>query len=111
MKEFITSIKAKERGNPSIFRLLSFTMKTVPKVEDPQFKKFHYDPTQWMLLSIFIARLSGNPGQQVRFKMPAMADQALHIAATVFEADVHEKRNLVFSSNLETYKKGRGKFG
>jgi len=54
--------------------------------------------------------LSGNPGQQVRFQMPATVDQALQIAITVFEAE-QEKRNLAFFSNSETHRKGRGNFG
>jgi len=43
-------------------------------------------------LLTFIVRLSGNPGQQVRFQMPATVDQALHIAVTVFEAEAQEKK-------------------
>jgi len=42
----------------------SLAMKTVPKVEDPLLQKFHYDQAQQMLLSTFIAGLSGNTGQQ-----------------------------------------------
>jgi len=49
-----------------------------------------------MLLPTFIAGMSGNPGQQVRFQMPATADEALQIAITVFEAEAQEKRNLAF---------------
>jgi len=49
-----------------------------------------------MLLSTFIAGISGNPGQQVRFQMPATVDLALQIAVTVFEAEAQEKRNLAF---------------
>ena len=64
-----------------------------------------------MLLSTFIAGLSRNPGQQVRFQMPATAKQALQIAITVFEAAAQEKRNLAFFSNSETHRKGRGNFG
>ena len=65
-----------------------------------------------MLLSTFIAELSGHPEQQVRFQMPATVDLALHIAITVFEAEAQEKRNLVFFfSNSETPRKGRGNFG
>jgi len=37
-------------------------MKTVPKVEEPLLKKFYYDQAQRILLSTFIARVSGNPG-------------------------------------------------
>jgi len=71
-------------------------MKTVPKVEDPLLQKFHYDQAQRMLLSTFIAGVSGNPGQQLRFQMPATVDKALQIAVTVFEAEAQEKRNLAF---------------
>jgi hypothetical protein len=64
-----------------------------------------------MLLSTFIAGLSGNPGQQVRYQIPVTVDQALQIAITVFEAEAEEKRNLAFFfSNSETYRKGTGKF-
>jgi len=74
----------------------SLAMKTVPKVEDPLLQKFHYDQAQQMLLSTFIAGLSGNPGHQVRFQMPSTVDLALQIAITVFEAEAQEKRNLAF---------------
>ena len=52
----------------------SLAMKTVPKVENPLLQKFHYDQAQRMLLSTFIAGLSGNLGQQVRFQMRATVD-------------------------------------
>ena len=71
-------------------------MNTIPKVEDPLLQKFHHDQAQRMLLSTFIAGLSGNAGQQVRFKMPATVDQALQIATTVLDAEAQEKRNLAF---------------
>jgi len=51
----------------------SLAMKTVPTGEDPLFQKFHYDQAQRMLLSTFIAGLSGNPGRQARFQMPSTA--------------------------------------
>jgi len=69
-------------------------MKTVPKVEDPLLQKFRYDQAQRMLLSTFIAGLSGNPGRHVRLQMPATVDLAFQIAITVFEAEAQEKRNL-----------------
>jgi hypothetical protein len=87
-------------------------MKTVPKVEDPVLQKFHYDQAQRMLLSTFIAEVSGNPGQQLRFQMPATVDEALQIAVTEFEAEAQEKRNLAFFFlNSETHRKSRGNFG
>jgi hypothetical protein len=49
-----------------------------------------------MLLSSFIAGLSGNPGQQVRFQTPPIVDEAHQIAITVFEAEAQEKRNVAF---------------
>ena len=58
-------------------------MKTVPKVEDPLLQNFHYDQAQRTLLSTFIAEVSGNPGQQLRFQMPATVDEALQIAVIV----------------------------
>jgi hypothetical protein len=57
-------------------------MKRVPKLEDRLLKKCHYDQAQRMLLSTFIAGQSGNTGQQVRFQMPVIVDQALQIAIT-----------------------------
>ena len=86
-------------------------MKTVPKVDDPFLKKFHYDQAQRMLLSSFTAGLGGNTGQQVRFKMPAIVDQALQIAIIVFEAEAQEKRDLAFLSSSETHGKSRRNFG
>jgi len=71
-------------------------MKTVPKVEDPLLQNFHYDQAQRMLLSTFIAGVSGNPGQQLRFQMPATVDEALQIAVIVFEADAQEKKFGIF---------------
>ena len=77
-------------------RCRSLAMKTVPKVEDTLLQKFHYDQAERMLLSTFIAGLYGNPGRQVRFQMPATVEMALHIAITVFEAEVQEKTSLAF---------------
>jgi hypothetical protein len=45
-----------------------------------------------MLLSTFIAGLSGNRGQQVTLQMPATLDQARQIAIRVFEAETQEKK-------------------
>jgi hypothetical protein len=74
----------------------SLAMKTVPKVQDPLHQKFRYAQAQRMLLSTFIAGLSGNPGQQVRYQMFATVDQALQIAITVFEAEAEEKKKMAF---------------
>ena len=81
-------------------------MKTVPKVEDPSLRKFHYDQAERMLLSTFIAGLSGNRGQ-VRYQMSATVNQALQIAITVFEAE-QEKRNLAFFQILKPTGKVEG---
>jgi hypothetical protein len=51
------------------------------------------------------AGLSENPGQQVRFQIPATVDQALQIEITVFEAEAQEKRNLAFFRNLKPTEK------
>ena len=79
--------------NPQEFwdRCSSLAMKTVPKVEDPLLQKFHHDQAQRMLLSTFIAGVFGNPGQQLRFQMPATVDEAHQIAVKVFEAEAQEK--------------------
>jgi len=86
-------------------RCRSLAMKTIPNVEEPLLQKFHYDQSERILLSTFIAGLSGKPGRQVRFKMPATAEMALQIAITVFEAEAQEKRNLAFFSNSESSRK------
>lgn len=44
----------------------------------------------------FISRLIGNPGQQVRFKMPKTLEDALKTAVIVYEAERQEKRNETF---------------
>ena len=109
----LQTARQRKDENPREFldRCRSLAMKTVPKVEDATLQKFHYDQAQRMLLSTFIAGLFGNPGQQVRYQMPATVDQALQIAITVFEGEVQEKRNLAFFSNSETRRKSRGNFG
>jgi hypothetical protein len=69
--------KKEETPREFLDRCLSLDMKTVPKVEDPVIQKFLHDQAQRMLLSTLIAGLSGNPGRQVRYQMPATVDQAL----------------------------------
>jgi hypothetical protein len=44
-------------------RVRALALKTVPKVQDPQLQKFHYDQAGRMLLSTYIAGLIGNPRQ------------------------------------------------
>jgi len=94
----LQTARQKKDETPQEFldRCRSLGMKTVPKVEDPLLQKFYYDQAQRMLLSTFIAGVSGNPGQQLRFQMPATVDEAFQIAVTVFEAEAQEKRNLAF---------------
>jgi len=112
---FMQLLTARQKKNETPQEFLdwchSLAMKTVPKAEDPLLQKFHYDQAQRMLLSTFIAGLSGNPGQQVGFQMPVTVEQALQIAITVFDAEAQEKRNLAFFSNSETQRKGTGNFG
>ena len=107
----IANQKKDENVQEFFDRCRSVAMKTVPKVEDPLHQKFHYDQTQRMLLSTFIAGLGGNPWQQLRFQMPATVDQAIQIAIRVSEAQAQEKRNLAFFSNYETQRKGGGNSG
>jgi hypothetical protein len=94
----LQTAKQKKEGKPQEYldRCRSLAMKTVPKVNEPLLQKVHYNQAQRMLLSTFIARVYGNPGQQIRFQMPATVDQALQIANTVFQAEEQEKRNLAF---------------
>jgi hypothetical protein len=94
----LQTARQKKDETPQEFldRCRSLAMKRVPKVENPVLQKFHYDQAQRMLLSTFIAGVSGNPGQQLRFQMPATVEEALQIAVTVFEAEAQEKRNLAF---------------
>jgi len=94
-----------ETSREYLDRCRSIAMKTVPKVEDLLLQKFHYDQAQRVLLSTFIAGLSGNPGRQVRFQKPATVDLALQIVITVFEAETQEKRNLAFFQSLKPQEK------
>ena len=80
-------------------------MKTDLKVEEPLLQKFHYDQAQGTLLSIFIAGLSGNPGQQVIYQMPATVDQVYQIEITVFVVEAQEKRILAFFRILKPTEK------
>jgi hypothetical protein len=104
----LQTAKQKKGENPLEFldRCRSLAMRTVPKVEDPALQKFHYDQAERMLVSTFIAGLSENPQQQVRFQMPATVDPALQIAKAVFEAEAQEQRNSAFFEILK--RTGRG---
>jgi hypothetical protein len=51
------------------------------------------------MLAAFISGLTGNPGQQVRFKMPQTLEEALQVAITVYEAEIQEKGNETFYSS------------
>jgi hypothetical protein len=70
--------------------------RTVKKVDDPIVQKCHAEQADRMLLAAFLSGLIGNPGQQVKFKMPQTLEEALHIATTVYEAEIQEKRNEMF---------------
>jgi hypothetical protein len=60
-----------------------------------------------MILSTFISGLIGNPGQQVRFRMPKSVDEAVQIAVTVYEAEKQERRNQAFFCNMNSDSRGR----
>lgn len=83
-------------------RVRALAMKTVPRVDDPQLQRFHYDQADRMILSTFISGLIGNPGQQVRFRMPKSVEEAVQIAVTVYEAEKQERRNQAFFSNMSS---------
>jgi hypothetical protein len=82
-------------------RCRSLANKTVPKVADPTVQKLHYDLADRMLLAAFISGLTGNTGQQVRFRMPRSLEEALQIAVTVHEAEAEEKRRETFYADIE----------
>jgi len=92
-------------------RCRSLAMKAIPKFEDPLLQKFHYDQAQWMLLSTFITGLSGKPGRQVRFQMPATVDLTLQIAIAVFLGRSTGEKIFSIFFNSETPRKDRGNFG
>jgi hypothetical protein len=82
-------------------RVRGLTLKTVPRVDDPQLQKFHYDQAD-RILSTFTSGLTGNPGQQVRYRMPKSVEEAVQIAVTVYDADKQERRNQAFFFNKNT---------
>jgi hypothetical protein len=90
--------KYNEKPQEFADRCRSLAQKTVEKVDDPVLQKCHYDQAERMMLAAFISGLIGNPGQQVRFKMPQTLEEALQIAITVYEAEIQEKRNETFYS-------------
>ena len=116
---FIKLQTARQRADetPQEFadRCRSLALKTVPKVDNPELQKFHFQQAERMLLSTFIAGLIGNAGQQVRFKLPQTLEEALQVAVVVFEAEAQEKRNETFYANSENHTKNgstsSGKFG
>jgi hypothetical protein len=80
-------------------RVRELVLRTVPKVQDPQLEKFHYDQAKRMLLSTYIAGLIGNPGQQAHFGMPRNFDEAVRIAVTLYESEKRERSNQAFLSH------------
>jgi hypothetical protein len=77
-------------------RCRSLAQKTVQKVENPMMQKCQLEQAERMLLAAFMSGLLGNPGQQVRFRMPTTLQKALQIATTVYEAEKQEKRSEIF---------------
>jgi hypothetical protein len=86
-------------------RCRSLALKTVPKVDNPELQKFHFQQAERMLLSTFIAGLIENAGQQVRLKSPQTLEEALQVAVVVYEAEAQEKRNETFYANSENHTK------
>lgn len=113
----LQSARQKPDETPQEFadRCRSLALKTVPTVENPELRKFHLQQAERMLLSTFIAGLTGNAGQQVRFKLPQTLEEALRIAVVVFEAEAQEKRNEIFYASSENHNRNvatsSGKFG
>ena len=68
----------------------------MPCSTDPLLQRAYNAQAERMLLSAFIAGLSGNPGRIVRFAVPSSAEEALRIAVTVSQAEVHEVRSNAF---------------
>jgi len=91
-----TARQRKDEIPPVFLDRCSLPMKTAPKGENPFLQKFQYDKAERILLSTFIAGISGNPEQHVRFQMPATVDQAFQVAITVLEAEAQKKRSLAF---------------
>jgi len=60
--------KKDETPQEFLDRCRSLAMKTVPKVQDHLFQKFHYDQAQRMLLSTFIAGLTETQDNRLDFK-------------------------------------------
>jgi hypothetical protein len=61
------------------------------KVDEPALQQCHYEQVQRMLLAAFISDLIGNPGQQVRFRMPQTLEDALQTEVTLHEAEAKKK--------------------
>jgi hypothetical protein len=97
--------KKDETPQQFLDRCRSLAMKTDPKVEDRLLQKFHYDQAQQVLLSTFIAGLSGNPEQQVRFQLPVTTRSSTSDCNySVSGRSTGEKKFDIFS-NSETHKK------
>jgi hypothetical protein len=117
MSTISLSYKQRNTGQMKLRKNLptAVSLKTVPKVDDPELQKIHFQQAEIMLLSKIIAGLIGHAGQQVRFKLPHTPEEALQIAVVVFEADAHEKRNEIFYANSESHTingdTSSGKFG
>jgi hypothetical protein len=105
----LQSARQKREETPQEFadRCRALAQKTVKKVEDPILQKVHYDQAERMLLAAYIAGLTGNPGQQVRFRMPGTIEEAVQIAMTVHESEREEKINASFYLASENAVQGR----
>jgi hypothetical protein len=72
------------------------------KVDDPAAQRVHQENTDRMLLTSFVASLSGVQGRQVRYANPQTIQEALRIALSVQEAEKQERFNNSFYTSFDS---------
>jgi hypothetical protein len=107
----LQTARQKRTETPQEFanRCRSLAQKTIRHSADPAAQRFQNEQAQRMLLAAFTSGLIGNPGQQVRFRLPKSMEEAMQIAITVYEAEKEEKRHetIFFSTKPQCKACGR----
>jgi hypothetical protein len=75
--------------------------RTVPCSTNPVLQQAYNEQAEQILLSAFSKGLLDTPGRQVRYASPATAEEALRIAVTVSQAEIHEARDSAFYLDTE----------
>ena len=94
---FQTARQAKNEGQQEFAdRCRLLAQKVVVKRSDSAAQLIHRENADRMCLASFVAGLTGVPGRQVRFANSQTMQQALQIALSVTEDEIHERTSEIF---------------